>query len=118
MFTTALRRSAIRTVPRVVRAPHVARFPVAAPARTYSTSPPSGGGTSWLALLAAVALGAAGGSFATSQFSGDAGARAKTAAKGAAQSARAAGGFMPTRADYQQVYNKIADIMDADYDGE
>ncbi|CAE6424889.1 unnamed protein product [Rhizoctonia solani] len=116
-FAAAFRRSVVRTAPRVAR-PQT-RLPVSS-ARAYSTGGASSGGASWAQLGLAVALGAAGGAGVLSLLGGDAsslGREASTAAKGAAQSVKVAANFAPKKEDYQKVYNRIAEILDADYDG-
>ncbi|KAG8761051.1 heme peroxidase [Ceratobasidium sp. 423] len=114
-LAATFRRSVVRSAPRIVR-PQT-RLPISS-ARAYSTggSAPSGG-TSWFALLAAAGLGAVAGGFGASALGGDSLREAGSAARSAAQSGKAATGFIPSRADYQKVYNRIAEILDAnDYD--
>ncbi|CAE6482608.1 unnamed protein product [Rhizoctonia solani] len=113
----AFRRSVVRTAPRVVRAQQT-RLPIAS-ARAYSTGGASSGGASWVQLALAAGVGAGVGVGALSLLGGDAsslGREASTAAKGAAQSAKVAANFVPKKEDYQKVYNRIAEILDADYD--
>ncbi|CAE6416268.1 unnamed protein product [Rhizoctonia solani] len=115
-FAASFRRSVVRTVPRVVRPQ--ARLPVSS-ARAYSTGGASSGGASWVQLALAAGVGAGVGVGALSLFGGDAsslGREASTAAKGAAQSVKVATNFVPKKEDYQKVYNRIAEILDADYD--
>ncbi|CAE6439131.1 unnamed protein product [Rhizoctonia solani] len=115
-FAATFRRSVVRTVPRVAR-PQT-RLPISS-ARAYSTGGASSSGASLTQLLLAAGAGAAAGVGALSLFGGDAssfGREAGTAAKSAAQSAKVAAGFVPKREDYQKVYNRIAEALDADYD--
>ncbi|CAE6438823.1 hypothetical protein ACGC1H_006941 [Rhizoctonia solani] len=115
-FAAAFRRSVVRTTPRVVRPQ--ARLPISS-ARTYSTGGASSGGASWVQLALAAGVGAGVGVLGLNLIGGDSsslGREASTAAKGVAQSAKAATGFMPKKEDYQKVYNRIAEILDADYD--
>ncbi|KAF8756873.1 Peroxidase [Rhizoctonia solani] len=113
----AFRRSVVRTAPRVVRAQQT-RLPIAS-ARAYSTGGASSGGASWVQLALAAGVGAGVGVLGLNLLGGDAsslGREASTAAKGAAQSAKVAANFVPKKEDYQKVYNRIAEILDADYD--
>lgn len=49
---------------------------------------------------------------------GSLGKEAASAAKGAQRSAKVAANFVPTKEDYQKVYNRIAEHLDAEgYDG-
>jgi cytochrome c peroxidase len=104
-------RSALRAAP-APRTPVVARH---AFRRSYSTEAPKEGGSSalWLTLGAVVAAG--GGYWYYTQSSD-----ATTLAKSAKQTGKAAMGFTPKQGDYQQVYNKVAELLDeaGDYDGE
>ena len=83
--------------------------------RGYSTEAPKEGGNSvlWLTLGAVVAAG--GGYWYYTQSTD-----ATTIAKSAKQAGKAVIGFTPKQGDYQQVYNKVAELLDeaGDYDGE
>ena len=104
-------RPALRAAP-AHRTPVVARH---AFRRGYSTEAPKEGGNSalWLTLGAVAAAG--GGYWFYSQSS-----NATTTAKSAKQAGKAAVGFTPKQGDYQQVYDKVAELLDeaGDYDGE
>jgi cytochrome c peroxidase len=104
-------RPALRNAP-APRTPVVARH---AFRRGYSTESSKEGGNSalWLTLGAVVAAG--GGYWWYSQSTD-----ATTTAKQAKQAGKAAVGFTPKQGDYQQVYNKVAELIDeaGDYDGE
>ena len=104
-------RPALRAAP-APRTPVVARHVFR---RGYSTEAPKEGGNSalWLTLGAVVA---AGGGYWYYMQSTD----ATTLGKSAKQAGKAAVGFTPKQGDYQQVYNKVADLLDeaGDYDGE
>ncbi|CAE6448450.1 unnamed protein product [Rhizoctonia solani] len=118
-LAATFRRSVVRSAPRVVRPQ--ARLPISS-ARAYATEGASGGassgGTSWFALLAAAGFGAGAGALGASTLGGDGSSlrEAGTAAKGAARSGQVAAGLSRSRADYQKVYNRIAQVLDADYD--
>jgi len=106
--------SSARPVLRVTPAP---RTPVVARhafRRGYSSEAPKEGGNSalWLTLGA---VAAAGGGYWYYTQSTD----ATTIAKSAKQAGKAAVGFTPKQGDYQQVYNKVAELLDdaGDYDG-
>lgn len=120
MSLAVLRRSVVRAVPRTAPVSRVSRLP-AARSFTSGPAPPSAGGTSWIQLALAAGLGAAGGATALTFFGGstsDLKKETETAAKGAARSAKVAANFVPTKQDYQKVYDRIADILEAgDYDG-
>jgi hypothetical protein len=83
--------------------------------RAYSTeggASKGSGATIWLLLAAALA---AGGGYYVYANPGEAG----TILKEGKQSVKAATGFTPKLADYQTVYNKIAELLDeaGEYDG-
>lgn len=112
----ALRVSSRRVATRSIHTPTVA--PRAA-FRKFSTTPPpppkASSNTSIYVGLGLAAVGGAGYYFFTS--GSDTSREAGTAIKSAAQSVKAATPFVPTKEDYQKVYNKIAEILDAsDYD--
>lgn len=79
---------------------------------TESGSSKGSGSTMWLVLAA---LLAAGGGYYVYANPGE----ANTLLKEGKQSVKAATGFTPKLADYQAVYNKIAELLDeaGDYDG-
>lgn len=83
---------------------------------TGEAKPASGGSNT--TLYVGLALAAAAGAGYYVYTSDDPTAReAKTAIKSAAQVTKAATNFTPTKEDYQKVYNKVASILEADYDG-
>jgi cytochrome c peroxidase len=87
--------------------------------RGYSTAPEAGkssGGSSalWWGLGIATLAGAGGYVYYSDS---DVAKEAGTAAKSGAQIAKAAVNFVPTKEDYQKVYNRIAEHLDAEYEG-
>lgn len=105
-------RPAFRAAPGT---PVITRHPKYAFRRGYSTEAPKEGGNSvlWLTLGAVVAAG--GGYWYYTQSDDGA-----TIAKSVKQAGKAVVGFTPKQGDYQQVYNKVAELLDdaGDYDGE
>lgn len=108
----ALRRSAFQATRSTLR--------VQAARRTYSSAPEAAKSNTglWVGLGAAAA--AAGGYYFYSSglTPNEAGKEAATAAKQGVAIAKAQAGFKPTKEDYQKVYNRIADALEAEgYDG-
>lgn len=90
-------------------------------ARGYSTAGQSSGGSNtalWVG-LGVIGAGAGGYYFYSKDLTvAEAGKEAASVGKSGVQSVKAATGFTPTKEDYQKVYNKIAEKLDADeYDG-
>lgn len=84
--------------------------------RFNSTAP--AGKSSNCALYASIALIAAGGAgYWVYSSNSDSARGIKTTAKEGAQAGKALAGYTPTKEDYQKVYNKVASILDAEYDG-
>lgn len=84
--------------------------------RRFATTPPlQKTNTALYSGIGAVAIG----TFVLFYFT-DLGKETNTVAKSVAQTAKSASGFVPTKEDYQKVYNRIAELVhDAgDYDGE
>jgi len=109
-------RASIRKVPlSAARAPRVFRNQAF---RKYSTETPTKSNTALFAGLGAAAVG--GIAFYVYTSSSDTAKEAGTALKSGAQVAKAAANFVPSKEDYQKVYNKIAEVMDEaaekDYD--
>ncbi|KAJ7680685.1 heme peroxidase [Mycena polygramma] len=102
---TALRAALPRTAPGP--APRVAF-------RKFSTPPPAPEAKSNTGLIAGVlaAVVVGGGGYYYLTQSGD----AATALKSGVQAVKAKTHFTPSHEDYQKVYNKIAESLDADYD--
>ncbi|KAI0744161.1 cytochrome c peroxidase [Daedaleopsis nitida] len=115
MSFAALRASSrrVNVATRAVRAPRVA---VRNPAfRKYSTEGPSGPApksTNTLLIGAAGAAALGGVAFWLFTSNSDSAREAGTALKSGAQAAKAAANFVPSKEDYQKVYNRIADILD------
>lgn len=120
MSLAALRRSVVRSVPRVAHVPRATRVSLPT-TRGYANGSSSSGGASWVQLALAGGLGVGAGVAALSLYGGDSSTlkkQAVTAAKGAERSAKVAANFVPTKEDYQKVYNRIAEHLDAEsYDG-
>ncbi|CCL98714.1 uncharacterized protein FIBRA_00718 [Fibroporia radiculosa] len=102
-------RASIRRAPfSAARAPRVIRNNAF---RKYSTDvPPKQSNTALFAGLGAAAVG--GIAFLVYTSSSDSAKEAGTALKSGAQAARVAANFVPTKEDYQKVYNRIAEVMD------
>lgn len=85
---------------------------------TTGSAPPTGkSNTPLFAALGLAVIGGGGYWFYTSQSDGARG--AKTSLKEGAQVAKSLANYTPKKEDYQEVYNKIADVLDTDdYDGE
>ncbi|KAF8320800.1 heme peroxidase [Clavulina sp. PMI_390] len=81
--------------------------------RFNSTATPKSGGSSGL-LIAVGLAAAAGGGYYVYTSSSDEARTAKTAGKEALQVGKSFAGFVPKKEDYQEVYNKIADLLDTD----
>ncbi|KAI0929950.1 heme peroxidase [Taiwanofungus camphoratus] len=116
MSLNALRTSIRKAALPATRAPRVFRNTAT---RRYSTEvPPKKSNTALFAGLGAAAVGGIALYVYTS--SSDSAKEAGTALKSGAQSAKALANFVPSKEDYQKVYNKIAEIMDEaadkDYD--
>lgn len=81
--------------------------------------PPPAGKSGSTALYVSIALAAAaGGGYWLYSSESDGARTVKTTAKENAQVAKSLTGFVPSKEDYQKVYNKVADILEAgDYDG-
>ena len=112
-FTNAFRRSAFQ-------ASRSLRTNTQTAARRYSTAPTSGGSGAglWLGLGAAAAAGGGYYLYSKNLTPAEAGKQAATVGKGGVQVAKAAAGFTPSKEDYQKVYNRIADALEAEgYDG-
>ncbi|KAH7925640.1 cytochrome c peroxidase [Leucogyrophana mollusca] len=82
--------------------------------RKFSTAaPPPAPKSSNTALFAGLGAAAIGGiAYYVYVSQSDTAREAGTAVRGAAQTAKVAANFTPTKADYQKVYNRIAEIMD------
>ena len=95
LFFNAVRASARRSTFQVPKTPFRSAF------RKFSTPPPEAKKSSNVWLIAGLgAVSALGGGYYLLSSSGD----ASTIAKSAAQSAKAATKFVPTKDDYQKVY--------------
>lgn len=96
-----------------------ARLPVVRPrvARPFSTAPEAKSNTTLYLGIAAAVL--AGGGYWAYTSSSDTAREVGTVAKSATQAAKAATNFVPSKADYQKVYNRIAETLDeaGEYDG-
>ncbi|KAH7907718.1 heme peroxidase [Hygrophoropsis aurantiaca] len=108
MSCSALRRltTTTRSAIRVRNRPSV---------RGFSTTPPPSPKSSKTGLyagLGAAALGGAAYAYYVYASQSDHAREAGSAVRGAAQAAKAAVNYTPTKADYQKVYNRIAEIMD------
>lgn len=119
-MSLAALRASTRRLPLALRAPR------AGPAfRKYSTevppSVPKKGGNAALigGAVGAVLLGA--GAYYVFASDSDTARQAGTALKSGAQAAKAAAHFVPSKADYEKVYERVADVLDAaaekGYDG-
>ncbi|KAI0745964.1 cytochrome c peroxidase [Earliella scabrosa] len=115
MSFAALRASArrVNVAAPVARAQRVAlRKPAF---RKYSTEGPASPTpkSSNTALLGALGVAAVGGvAFWVYTSNSDSAREAGTALKSGAQAAKAAANFVPTKEDYQKVYNRVAEILD------
>lgn len=118
---TPLRRALAGTPTRLAKPQQALRNP--AFKRWNSSAPPPNSANAssktgiYAGIGAATAIGAV--AFYTMMSNGDgAAAKAKNAAKSGAQAAKVAANFVPSKEDYQKVYNTIAEIMDdaGDYD--
>ncbi|KZT43589.1 heme peroxidase [Sistotremastrum suecicum HHB10207 ss-3] len=89
-----------------------ARLPVVRPrvARPFSTAPEAKSNTTLYLGIAAAVL--AGGGYWAYTSSSDTAREVGTVAKSATQAAKAATNFVPSKADYQKVYNRIAETLD------
>ena len=103
------------TAPRV--RPQTITFRTSVRWNTTGTAPPKSGSNSTLyGVIGVAAIAGAGYWVYTSQD--DTARSAKSTLKEGAQIAKSAANYVPTKEDYQKVYNKVAHILDTDnYDG-
>jgi cytochrome c peroxidase len=115
MFSAAVRSSARRAATNVTRptATRSALRNAGGARRAYSATEPTGQKTSYTLPLGIAVVGLAGGAFYF--FNSEDGLKkVETLGKEAKQSVKSATGFVPTKADYQKVYNAIADLMESE----
>lgn len=119
---TPLRRVVAGTPARLSKPQTLSRNPAFKRWNSSSSAPPPNANASskngiYAGIGAATIIGAF--AFYTMMSNGDgAAAKATNAAKSGAQAAKVAANFVPSKEDYQKVYNTIAEIMDdaGDYD--
>lgn len=113
---SALRAPLRRTAVQASRSLRASAQPAA---RKYSTAPAGGSGSGlWIGLGVVVAAGGGYYVYSKGLTPAEAGKEAATAGKTGVAIAKAQAGFKPAKEDYQKVYNRIAEIMEAEgYDG-
>ncbi|KAF5385924.1 hypothetical protein D9615_002607 [Tricholomella constricta] len=104
LIRAPLRRAAVAGTRSVPRAPFRSSF------RHYSTPPPQADSKSSKSLL--IGLGAVAGLGGLAYYFYSNAREAGTAVKSGVQAAKVQVNFVPTKEDYQQVYNKIAELLD------
>jgi cytochrome c peroxidase len=117
MFRNSVRRSLLNNTSTNARFALKQRVPAV---RKYSTTTPPPSGKSNTALYVGLGLVVVAGAGYYVYASSDPTAReAATAVKSGVQSAKAIANFVPSKEDYQKVYNRISKLLDdaGEYDG-
>ncbi|TBU40080.1 heme peroxidase [Dichomitus squalens] len=110
MSFAALRASARRATASAARAPRVAVRNAAIRRYATESTPGPKSNAALLGALGAAAL--AGGALWVYTSNSDTTKEAGTAVKSGAQAAKVAANYVPTKEDYQKVYNRVAEILD------
>ncbi|THH28380.1 hypothetical protein EUX98_g5799 [Antrodiella citrinella] len=111
MSFAALRTSLRRTAPAAARAVRPAARQSLRRFTTETPTPKKSSNTLLYGGLGAAAIG--GVAFYIYTSSSDTAKEASSAVRSGAQAAKAAANFVPTKADYQKVYNRIAEVIDS-----